>query len=1202
MAELIIYQLNLWKSLIPTQELLLNADLSKKDNKIKILSVQEPNSNSHSVMGFGSGLSIFASSKDNKRIRAAIVSNHESILKVVQHSSPDCVVTCVNFHGVNIYVCSVYIDPYCDFGQVLNDLDLIANELSNELLLITGDINAKHQAWGELNEDERGRRFYDFCCSHRLYILNDGVKPTYVRNNSQSRIDISICSGSLLPYVAHWSVSDAELHSDHKLIITKISSTRLACITPSRIYLTRKYKTSNVKWDHFKLAAKYRFLTIGASINNSKSERDITTALEDMTNNIIKISDAHLPKLHNRPIKNYWWTPELTILRKRLLASKRRYNRTQCQPLRQLYESTYIEIKEKYKRSIIEAKNNSWKKFCTSQCSKNPWNIVYKFCKKGTNLNNTLNTIDTGNGFTKSPSETASVLIDTFFPEDSPDNADQSLIRQDSLIAPDTQNEVPFSKEEVDHIIGKLNDKKAPGWDSISANIIKAVHECNPNLFRDAFNKCLELGVFPQSWKISVVKVIPKPNTVNHTPNSLRPISLVPVLGKILEKLMIDRIMFHLRHSHSLHKGQYGFMPNSSTEDAVNEVTSWMEQVYSNKSMGLLISLDITGAFNNAWWPKILQQLKEKNCPKNAYKLAQSYFYDREVQLTVSNSTVSRKMSKGCPQGSTCSPGFWVVLYDDILNLALPKGCKLITFADDALLLVRNIEGTGSSLSRTANSALDKLFKWGYDNKLNFNPSKTTAMVVTKKRKYEEPKLLINNQDIEIVKAIKYLGVIIDSKLTFREHFNHLASKAKKLLAGLSLTTRPTWGLNSEILHIIYRGAVEPMILYCASSWEKCLKLKWSQQKLLQIQRGFVLCITRAYRTISTHGALVLAGIEPLFLTAQYRSTLYHLRKQPQVDGIDIERRANPLHIGHPAVHCNNVIFTDCSDEHSHQIFTDGSRTLDKAEPQVGCAFVVYQNNTEIFNSQLTLASHCSVYQAELLAILKAIEWCNIHNSRARIFSDSQAALLSIKDKYNLHNIAVNIRSQLCKSEHICLTWIRGHSGTEGNERADELAKRAAQSTAAPSYNLCPISHLKMKLREEGIHRWNNIWKATTCGRTIKELFFPNVPDRLKSSLMKPNFILTQFLSGHGQFGEYFQRFHIKTDNNIYECICGERLQNVKHLMFTCPVFQTKRLDLELHLDKCSVNFQIPLNGGIFTRKCCYLSFTAFLEYVFKRL
>lgn len=74
MAELIIYQLNLWKSLIPTQELLLNADLSKKDNKIKILSVQEPNSNSHSVMGFGSGLS-----KDNKRIRAAIVSNHESI-------------------------------------------------------------------------------------------------------------------------------------------------------------------------------------------------------------------------------------------------------------------------------------------------------------------------------------------------------------------------------------------------------------------------------------------------------------------------------------------------------------------------------------------------------------------------------------------------------------------------------------------------------------------------------------------------------------------------------------------------------------------------------------------------------------------------------------------------------------------------------------------------------------------------------------------------------------------------------------------------------------------------------------------------------------------------------------------------------------------------------------------------------------------
>lgn len=122
-------------------------------------------------------------------------------------------------------------------------------------------------------------------------------------------------------------------------------------------------------------------------------------------------------------------------------------------------------------------------------------------------------------------------------------------------------------------------------------------------------------------------------------------------------------------------------------------------------------------------------------------------------------------------------------------------------------------------------------------------------MCATRRRKLVTPRIEMNKQEIEIVDQLQYLGVVLDKKLTFRAHFNHLATKSSKLLSGLSMASRPTWGLNSDILRIIYRGAVEPSILYCASAFQDTLHKQWAKTKLAKIQRGFLLRITRAYRT-----------------------------------------------------------------------------------------------------------------------------------------------------------------------------------------------------------------------------------------------------------------------------------------------------------------------------------------------------------------
>ncbi|KAJ4441977.1 hypothetical protein ANN_11841 [Periplaneta americana] len=356
----------------------------------------------------------------------------------------------------------------------------------------------------------------------------------------------------------------------------------------------------------------------------------------------------------------------------------------------EMLQKTWKEIKFRLdvlratRGSHVEAKTKAWKEFCSSQSPQNPWGIIYKMCRKPENFNRSLNTIQTDNGFTSNTYETASVLINKFFPDDSIDTDMHKRTRLESELSPDTEDEPQFTAEEVERAIKKLNDKKAPGIDAISANIIKNIHTSCADLFVSIFNKCMSLQVFPDCWKIANVKIIPKPHCHNRTANAYRPICLLPVMGKLLEKLIIDRIMYNLYNTNMLKGNQYGFTPQKSTEDAVLHVVNWANQTLRRRQFGLLISLDISGAFHNAWWPKIMSQLKKKGCPRNLYNLVKNYFSNRKVQLTIGTTTLMKDVNKGCPQGSCCSPGLWNILYDDLLQMDLPNDCQLIAYADDA--------------------------------------------------------------------------------------------------------------------------------------------------------------------------------------------------------------------------------------------------------------------------------------------------------------------------------------------------------------------------------------------------------------------------------------------------------------------------------------------------------------------------------------
>ncbi|GFX77788.1 retrovirus-related Pol polyprotein from type-1 retrotransposable element R1 [Trichonephila clavipes] len=219
---------------------------------------------------------------------------------------------------------------------------------------------------------------------------------------------------------------------------------------------------------------------------------------------------------------------------------------------------------------LINAKSESWKKFLLTIDAQNVWKKVYTYGVKKESMKKIEITgikLPTGET-TTSLDETINAVLQKSFPSDSEekDNIFQNDYRHATRTAYPSFFDPSFSYDEVS--ILKLN--KSPGPDSISNEIIKQFHLAFPSFLQKLFNVCLDLGIFPRIWKLAQGILIPKVNEfrVPHLDN-LRCISLLPALGKCLEKLFVNWICWYLCRGDFLSSDPYGFTPHKSTEDAL---------------------------------------------------------------------------------------------------------------------------------------------------------------------------------------------------------------------------------------------------------------------------------------------------------------------------------------------------------------------------------------------------------------------------------------------------------------------------------------------------------------------------------------------------------------------------------------------------------------------------------------------------------
>src|SRR5437867_911933 len=323
------------------------------------------------------------------------------------------------------------------------------------------------------------------------------------------------------------------------------------------------------------------------------------------------------------------------------------------------------------------------------------------------------------------------------------------------------------------------------------------------------FNLSLYSGSVPHAFKLA--KVIPLFKKGDEKlPSNYRPISLLSIFNKVLEKLISKRLYNFFEHENIFYKYQYGFRKNHSTALSVLEVTDFCYANLDNNKYILGLFIDLQKAFDSIDIDILLSKLLHYGVRGIMFEWLKDYLHDR-TQYTFVNGVKSKvcKINFGVPQGSVLGPLLFLIYVNDMYRATSEATPKL--FADDTNLFI--VGDNLGDLSIRTNKCLDEIYQWCLANKLTINLDKTNYTIFSPSRKASvgNINISIGNFQIQYTNCCKYLGILIDNKLDWQDHIDFIYKKLLKF-CGIFYKIRDL--LPFQCLKMVYFSFVHTHILY----------------------------------------------------------------------------------------------------------------------------------------------------------------------------------------------------------------------------------------------------------------------------------------------------------------------------------------------------------------------------------------------------
>lgn len=883
-------------------------------------------------------------------------------------------------------------------------------------ILVGGDFNGAHSAWGYSADSPRGTHINDTFSDRNFLLLN--LPGTHTRPRAGlSSPDLTWWLGPSNP---RWHVEPDTWGSDHAPIFIHLAETQLR-------KLRRFVRTTS--WDAVRADDRTTTLTPATALQTLSTVLSAhttkTTVDEDQPN-----PDTYLLNLwaHRRQADLYVSrnpddSSALVALHK-VTAKARQYGKQLCR--------------------------SRWLDWCdclsSTRGNRHLWRVFHAMEKSPT-VKDYAESIRLAMALDEDAF--AQQAAAHFFP-----HHDRPAIPPPPNPVEDSEDPAAsdFTLAELISAIEKVKANTAPGHDGLPYAVFRNLEGAALESLLETFNEVWRTGFIPPDWKHSIVVPIPKTGQPPTSLSALRPISLTPTICKLYERLVAARLSWWLEERHCYPDAQIGFRPHFGTEDGLDIFASDVIQCSPHSHVvRTVLATDISKAYDNVMHHAILDSMATLGVPHRICLTIYSLLSNRTFGIRIRGHSVGHFVSnRGVPQGSVLAPTLFNIAFIPMVKaLSSLSDIGVMAYADDITLWSRQ-----PSLTRQQTAlqvALDTMAHHLQPLGLTLSPTKTCYVHIGNKagrrRLTTTPMTFsIDSQPIPEVDRVRILGLLLHASGSGTPWLADIRKSSRTTLGLIRRIARRAGGARSHTARQLVRAIFQPRILYQAQ-FHRLTQKQWSSLEALNRE---------AMRVITG-----LPRITPIPVLQEHAqlNTLTELIEQRETNRA--RKRSLALHRRPslpPWAYCQVTTNRPTTNKTPPlpDIYPGVCTVYSDASLEGFCGTTAFHSpsHPSITDQHRYSMDHPSSLALELQAILDALRclpsapsFCSVN-----IYTDSLAAIKHLKLTRGTLKVAQEIHT-FCSSypTSVRIHWVRGHNGDSNNELADSLARAPTATSSSPT-------------------------------------------------------------------------------------------------------------------------------------------------------
>lgn len=698
-------------------------------------------------------------------------------------------------------------------SNLRHELDILLDNHRQPVFLV-GDLNGKNKHWGCKCNNAAGKIILEKTCSGPIEISfpKEHTYHPLSKKKSPSTIDIILTNGSLswsTPYVKQI------LSSDHIPVFFKIHT---GTEPRTMNYDNKRPNYGKTNWKEYRqtlnkgLETAAPMLLQQDSLTNEEIDfyvnELVTTTQRALKSNVILERVNKNGVFHCKEIKD--------------LIKKRDYHRRRWSRTHLLEDKSQFQVLNKEIKILIAG---DYRAKLDSKLSKSRVgdNTLYKMIKsrRRTTTMPPLNSLENQGKHIFSDKDKSNEIAAYFAKMHINPLARNNLVftmginnHIDKSLGIETNPTDPIFSNEIAKQIRQLKTGKSPGPDNLPVVAIKNFSYLGIEMLTKILNCSLTNGYYPKDWRVAKTIPIHKSGKDSKNITSYRPISLISVLAKIYEKSIYERLANWCNDNKVIPDVQFGFRKGHSTNHAIMYLHNHIKGALACKRTTGVLSFDIEKAFDRVWHNGLIYKMTKLRFPIYLTKIVKSFLSDRKFRVCI-NETYSPLMDIpwGVPQGSALSPILYNIFISDFPTL-MDTNTYVSLYADDTLIFTSS--RIKSKINRRLTTASDTIHQYFYKWKIKTNNEKTNFTCFTNRKTKQIPSdfILINKARVERTPTLKYLGVIYDSKLTYKTHIRNTLTKIDNIYRTLYPFICKNSLLPARTKIHVFNTYMRPVMLY----------------------------------------------------------------------------------------------------------------------------------------------------------------------------------------------------------------------------------------------------------------------------------------------------------------------------------------------------------------------------------------------------